>query len=221
MKTYMLVFLLSTFLLAQNPQVYSALGDVVYNNVDKIEKLKNMSSYASVYSKIDAYVQDVREAKKEGYAIEAKLENSNDRLYLKKLRELVIINNYFVRSVNSSLKISILNEDSLLFSQIINSGLIDIEKNKDDIKGYYLVHPEDVNVSGVIQTLLDEDAMLRKQREDALQWTKTKTELHEAKMKRIKENDRKKDEAIKKSLEEEVIRQKAQIRAEQKKELSN
>ena len=36
MKKIVLLCLLATFLLAQNPKIYSALGDVIYNNVDKI-----------------------------------------------------------------------------------------------------------------------------------------------------------------------------------------
>jgi len=35
-----LLSLLSTLLIAQNPNIYSALGDVIYDNVEKIEKLK-------------------------------------------------------------------------------------------------------------------------------------------------------------------------------------
>ncbi|SFV51246.1 hypothetical protein MNB_SM-7-888 [hydrothermal vent metagenome] len=71
MRNIFLYFLLlSTLLFAQNPIVYAALGDVIYNNVDNIEKLKNIDEYKIYDEKIDKYVADVKKAKEEGFAVE-------------------------------------------------------------------------------------------------------------------------------------------------------
>ena len=45
MKITIILSLLATFLMAENPKVYSALGDVIYDNVDNITKLQSIDSY--------------------------------------------------------------------------------------------------------------------------------------------------------------------------------
>lgn len=46
MRKFFLYFLfLATLVFAQNPIAFAALGDVIYDNVDKIEKLKTIDEY--------------------------------------------------------------------------------------------------------------------------------------------------------------------------------
>ena len=161
MKKIVLLFLLATFLLAQNPKVYSALGDVIYNNVDKIEKLKDIPQYTQYEKRIDSYVKEVYEVKDIGYAIEAGDKNLNKIDYLKKIRVLSKTNDFFHRTAINSFKSSMTTEDNDLFSKIVNSGLIDSEKYKGEILEYYFAHCTDMNATGVVQKYLDEDEMLK------------------------------------------------------------
>ncbi len=220
MKKIVLLCLLATFLLAQNPKIYSALGDVIYNNVDKIQKLKEIPQYTQYENRIDSYVKEVYETKDMGYAIEAGNKNLNKMDYLKKIRDLSKTNDFFHRDVVNSFKSSMIEEDNNLFSQTLNSGLIDSEKYKGKILEYYFVHCTDMNATGVIQKYLDEDEMLKKLQEKSKQSIVTKKQIQEAKIKRIRLKDKEKQEEIKKALEEELIKKKSDIRKEQVKELA-
>jgi len=220
-KKIIILFLLSTFLIAQNPKVYSALGNAIYDNAEKIEKLKKIEKFSSFEEKINKYITDVKRAKNDGFSIERASKDIDKKAYLEELRELAKINDFFLRSVNSSFEYSIGHEDNLLFSQMVNSGLIDTQKNKSDIINYYLEHSDDINATGVIQEYLDKDQALQKEREDRRKLRVTSKELEKAKIKRIRKNDREKQDALQKSLEAEVVRKKTEIRKNQIKELAD
>lgn len=217
MKIFLLLFLFVTFLQAKNPMIYASLGDVIYDKVSYIENLKHLNEYALMNEKIESYVQEVRELKEYGFRIENGDETASSKVYLEKLRELAKTNDYFIRSAKMSYENALDNENSALFSVMINSGLIDTESKKAEIKEYYYAHSDEMNTTGVVQTFLDEDARLLVKDKPK---TKTKKELEAEKIQRIREKDKEKKEAIKRSLEEEVSRKKAQILQEQVRELA-
>ena len=226
-KLFLIITILSTFLFAQgatlqkNPKVYAALGDVLYNNLDEIEKLKEIDTFSPYNSEINRYIRDLSKLKKEGFRIEAGDATIDKKEYLNKLREFSKKNDYFVSLARNSFKKSLRDQDSKTFEKIINSGLIDTQRNKEKIIDYYFEHQEDVNASGVIQSYLDEDAKLRAKREKQRRYYKTKKQLEAEKIKRIRANDKKKQEELEKKLDAEVTKKKREIRAEQKKELFN
>ena len=220
MKIIIFLSLFGTLLLAQNPKVYSALGDVIYNNVDSISKLQNIDSYTLYDSKIQKYTADVSAAKSVGFALDQGDKSIDKMSYLKNLRLLSKVNDFYMRDSKATFEKSMKNEDSLLFSQIINTGLIDTQKYKDEIINYYMFHAEDINASGVIQTYLDEDEALRKKRLANMKKYKSKSQLQAEKIKRIRDKDKKQQAAVEKSLQEEVDRKKIEIRVNQKKELA-
>jgi hypothetical protein len=218
MKKIFLI-LLASILSAGNPVAYSALGDVIYNHIDKIESLKDINAYESEIEKIDKYVKDVRTAKERGFAIEKGSESVDKIEYLNKLRTFSKTNDYFVRSANKKLLNSIENQDNSLFIQMVNSGLVSNEENKDKIIDYYFAHSEDINASGVIQVYLDEDLKLKKEKEKQKKVYKSKKMLEEEKITRIRKKDQEEQAKIEKQLDEEVKSKKLQIRNEQKNEL--
>nr|MDA3909393.1 hypothetical protein [Sulfurimonas sp.] len=214
--------LLATFLIAGNPKVYSALGDVIYDNVDKIEKLKDIPAFSKFEKKIDLYIKEVYKAKDLGYSIEAGNDNIDKKKYLQTIRELSKTNDFFHRTAVTLYKSSITNQDNNLFSKTINSGFIDTEKYKAEILEYYFTNYADINSSGVIQKYLDEDEMLKQKQKQSVSKKPTisKKQIQEAKIKRIREKDKAKQETIQKTLEEELIKKKGEIRKEQVQELS-
>ncbi|WP_294963220.1 hypothetical protein [Sulfurimonas sp.] len=216
----LILSLLSTLLIAQNPKVYSALGDVIYNNVENIEKLKNITYYSEFEEKIDSYVKDVYKAKDIGYEIESGNKKVDKKQYLQTIRQLSKINDFFYRLIVKSYKSSIIDQDNLFFSKIINSGMIDTKKNKDEILEYYFAHSYDMNSSGVIQKYLDEDKKLKQKQTVSKKQTLSKKQIQDAKIKRIREKDKAKQESIQKTLEDELIKKKSDIRKEQVEELT-
>jgi hypothetical protein len=220
MRNFFTILLLSTLLLAQNPIAFAALGDVIYNNVDKIEKLKDIDEYKIYEKKIDKYVEDVKKAKEEGFALENGADAVSKKAYLNKLRELVKTNDFFVRSVESSYEAAKKGAKSRLFSQIINSGLLDTNERKKEIIDYYFAHQEDMNATGLIQSYLDEDAKLRAKKEAQQKRIISKKEKEAERIRRIRENDKREKERLEKKLQEELKKKKEQIREYQKEELS-
>ncbi len=221
MKITIILSLLATLLLAQNPKAYAALGDVIYDNVENITKLQQIDSYKLYDSKIHKYTINVAAAKSVGFALDKGDKSVDKMAYLKNLRVLSKENDFYVRNSKTSFEKSMKNEDSVLFSEIINTGLIDTQMYKDEIINYYMFHAEDINASGVIQSYLDEDEALRKQRLENMKKYKSKSQIQAEKIKRIRENDKEKHAAVEKSLQEEVDRKKTEIRVNQKKELLN
>jgi len=212
--------LLATLLIADNPKVYSALGDEIYENVENIQKLKKIFKFSKFEQKIDNYVEDVYKAKEMGFAIESGDTTKDKKVYLKTIRELSKTNDFFLRAANNCYKNAITNQDNKIFTKIINTGLIDTKKNKDEIMNYYFSNSKDVNASGIIQQFLDEDEKFRKKHEASKKPKLTKEQIQEAKIKRIREKDKKKQESIKKALEDKLIKKKSEIRKQQIEELS-
>jgi len=221
MYKILLVFILATVaLFAQNPIAFSALGDVIYNNVNNIEKLKEVDEYSVYDTKIDKYVTDVTALKAKGF----ELDNSKSRVarieYLDKLRDLAKTNDFFTRSLESSYEAALKKDDSQTFSQIINNGLLNSDEHKNEIMDYYFSHSGDMNTTGVIQSFLDADAVLQAKKELQKNKFKSRKELEKEKIKRIRENDKLEQEKLEKKLQNEVKKKKIEIREEQKKELS-
>jgi len=218
---YKIIFFLflTTLLSAKNPNVYAALGDVIYDNVHKIEELGKLDSYKDYKLGISSYVALVTKTKELGFAIESGVELSKKGEYLAALRELSKKNDFYLRKAKSSFNTAIEKEDTALFMSLVNSEIIDTEQRKEDILNYYFQHQEDINASGVIQSFLDEDAELRN-REAALHRIKSKKERDAEKIRRLRENDLETQKKLEEKLEAEVIKKKLEIRQQQRKELT-
>ena len=215
-----LLLLLLATLLSANPKIYSALGDVVYDNVQMIEELKNISEFKEQERQIDEYVKSVHLAKEIGFSIEMGTQELNKKEYLETLRELSKINDMFFRQAQKMYKNSIEQEDTILWSKIINSGLIDIQKYKDEILEFYFAHSQKIDAKGVIQNFLDEDKKLKTKNTNKKDDLLIKKESQEDKIKRIREKDKLKQESIQKILEEELKKNKTEIKSDQVKKLA-
>jgi hypothetical protein len=212
--------LLSTLAFAANPAVYSALGDVIYDNAPHIDNLKNIKEYERYRVRIEEYVSKVAQAKEEGFRLEKGDTSVDKKDYLLKLRELSATNDFFVKDVHASYKASMRDKDNELFSKMINSKLLDLNKYKSEIKEYYIQNSEGITQEGVIQQFLDEDARLAKQRELNKKKYKTKEEIEREKIQRLRKKDKEQAEALQKALEKELQEKKKKILKEQVQELS-
>ena len=218
MKKIILLCLLSLGLFAQNPKVYSALGDTIYNNIENIQYLKRVAIFNSFHLKIDNYIKDVSDAKKFGFAVESGERESEQREYLTLLRKLSKENEYFKRSVSSTFKAAIETKNSPAFIGVVNSGMLDTKKNRVKITTYYKQHSDEIDATGIIQEFLDEDYAKKHKKK----WKpKTKAQLKAIKIKRLREQDKLKQEALEKKLSDELEIKKEKIREDQERELFN
>lgn len=217
----MFILLYTTFLLADNPLIFSALGDVIYDNAKNINNLKSISQYNPEINKINKYLSDVKKTKENGFSIERGDKTMNKMEYLNHLRALSETNDHFVRSAKNNFKYALSKEDTPFFLKIINSGLIDTKKSKKKIIDYYVAHSKDIKVSGLLQSLLDKNKKLKVRKEAKKKLYQTKKMIEEARIRRIRKQDKEKQEALEKKLEDELKAKKTKIIQEQKSELFN
>jgi hypothetical protein len=221
MYKLLLITIFTTILFSSNPRPYAALGDVIYNNVAKIEALSYLDAYSLYAKEINAYVSEVKATKVEGIKLEMGEPSISKKEYLNRLRKLSKTNDYFLRGIRSNYKNSMSTNNFKLFSAVINSGLMDSDKNKNEIIDYYYKHEEDIDPKGVIEEFLNNDAKLKALKEAQKKHYKTKKMLEEEKIKRIREKDQRAQKALEMKLQNELQNKKLKIREEQKKELAN
>ena len=224
MKKLLLLLFITTHLFAQssikNPVVYSALGDNIYNNAQNINNLQYIKEYKVYEDKIIKYTADVNDAKKMGYAIEKGDKNISKSKYLNKLRTLSKLNDFFIKNVKNNFKTSLRDEDNKLFVNSVDSGLLNIKRYKKSIRTYYYRHEDGIDEYGSVLSKLincDDSKKVKKK----VYTGKTKQQKLDEKMRRIRKKDKDKQEAMQKSLEDELIKKKANIRKVQKEELES
>ncbi len=218
-KIFVLPFIFVTLLYSSNPKAYATLGDKIYNNVANIKKLTTIGDYYLYVDEINDYLKRVQAAKEEGLLLDENSPVQKKKNYLKKLRELSKENDYYSRMAQTSLEASMENGDSLLFSKIINSGLIDTKIYKKEILDYYFAHSKDINTTGVIQSYLDESEALKRKREAMYKRNMSKKLREEEKIKRLRARDKARQLELEKKLDKAVEKKKKEIRKEQKEEL--
>ena len=214
MKMILLLSLLTTLLIAKNPYAYSVIGDGIYNNADKILKLRKIVHYKSDKAKINSYFFDVKVTKEIGFKLDSNDKSIDKKKYLSQLRTLLLINNYFLRTAYDNFEISMKNEDSYLFSKIINTGIIDTKKYKKEILQYYDTHKNSINPRGIIQKFIDEEKRLKVKKSFKKHIVKNLKQLQMQKMKRIIAKDKADQILMEKSLEDELIKKKLLIQKE-------
>ncbi|MDF1878219.1 hypothetical protein JHD46_01050 [Sulfurimonas sp. SAG-AH-194-C20] len=219
--TTLFTALIATLSNADNPKPYAVLGNVIYDNIENIASLKEIQSYKLYKDEIDTYTQEVAQAKELGYKVEKSTVSTEKREYLNKLRTLSKTNDYYLRSINSHYKESMSKKNYKLFSQIINTGLIDTQKNKKEIIDYYYKNKEYIDSKGVIDAFLEEDTRLRARKEAQKKYYKTKQQLEEEKIKRIRSQDKREQKRLEEALQKDLNTKKAEIRKTQRRELSN
>ena len=139
-KILLLFILTAVALFAQNPIAFSALGDVIYNNVNNIEKLKEIDEYKIYDEKIDKYVSEVKALKEKGFSLDNSTPGATKKEYLDKLRDLAKTNDFFTRSLENSYEVALKKDNCKVFSQIINNGLLNSDEHKKEIMDYYFAH---------------------------------------------------------------------------------
>ena len=216
-----ILFLFVVEVMAQNPKIYASLGDSIYDSVENIDGLKSIKIFANNTSEIDLYVRDVYRIKEFGFEIDSTKNAKDIKKYLFNLRNLSKRKSFFYKKANKYFIKSMQIKDNRMFLDILESGLIDTKKNKVKIMEYYHANCEGMKVKGMIKEFLDEEERIRLEKERRKKHRLTKKQIQEAKIRRIRKNDRLKEEALEKKLEEELIKKKLRIREEQLRELSN
>lgn len=218
-KFLIIFFLCFSSLYAINPKAYASLGDKIYNNAQNIKKLTSIGDYYLYSDDINAYLKKVTLAKQKGLMLDANSSADERKKYLATLRQLSSLNDYYVHMAETSLKNSIANQDSLLFSKIINTGLIDLKAHKKEILDYYFAHSNEVKADGAIKEFLDKSSELKRKRKEQERKERLKKLHEQEKIQRLRQRDKKRQLELEEKLDKAVEKKKMEIRKEQKEEL--
>ncbi|MCK9453879.1 MAG: hypothetical protein WCY51_02915 [Sulfurimonas sp.] len=218
MKNFILITLLSLILSAQNPTIYSQLGDQIYNNAQAIHKLKDIDKFSQYKKEIQEYIKDVNSTKLNGFAIELGDKSIDNLEYLQKLRELSKKDINFTRIAKNSFQEAIKEGNSRLFAEILNSGIIKIDDYKDEIFEFYSLFKDEIFLSDEVMSFIQSELEKQKSKQEA-KGAARKEETQAQRIKWLREKDRAKEQKIKELLEEELLKKKREIREHQKEEL--
>lgn len=225
MKSFLVFIVFVTFLYSQTPRVYTQLGDEIYANAPKIEELKKIKEFSRYINQIDVYISEVASAKEYGKGVEKEDGSADKDIYLEDLRELIKTNDFFKKLVADTFEDSIQKEKSVLFVQMIDSGLLPLSKYEEQILRYYNTHTQEIAKEGAIALLIEKQETLQQKRIAAQKakeavYYETKKETEQEKIERLRKTDLEKKEALRRALEEEEARKKAEIIQKQKEELA-
>ena len=219
MKHFLLHILFTIVLFAANPTIFASLGDNIYNNAPKIEKLTAFKEYEPFIQKIREYIKEVNATKKLGFAIENGTHKNASGIYLKKLRELAKTNDFFVRSANAIFDQALKNSDFDTVMNILDTGLIDVQRNRQKLLKFYEIHNGEFEPRGLLKKLVDASDLQKKSKHSKEYYEHLRKMREQEKIRRLREKDKKRQEELQKRLEEELKRKKEQIQKEQIREL--
>lgn len=218
MYKFLYITLFITLLHAQTPKPFASLGDEIYNNLDKIILLRDMNIYKIYVEDIDTYIKKVKKTKKMGYRIERGTLKKSTGKYLRNLRALSKKNKYFVESIENYYTMAKQENNFKLFSQIVNSGLIDVKKHKKDIYSYYAKHKNRITLDATLEKIVKKESKKRVKKAKLKKY-KSKHSRAQEKIMRMRASDARARDALEKKLQNELDKKKREILEEQEKEL--
>ena len=220
MNKFLLLLLFTLSLSAKNPIAFAALGDVVYNDVEKFEGLEALPSMQEHKEDIKAYILLAEKTKKMGFAVDAKSKSVNVKHYLKALRDLSARHDAIVLSSQKCFNEAMGDEDSETINNMLQMGVINPDNYKVELIEYYGEFGEDYNLSSLkpmydlyLKSITKDHNVSRisdAQREEI---------ENKSRIKRVRARRLAKEEALNKSVRQEQQREKQKVLDKQKKEL--
>ncbi|NPA65435.1 MAG: hypothetical protein GXO11_00990 [Epsilonproteobacteria bacterium] len=134
--SFFLFFFLTTLLYSKNPTLFKEFGDPLYNNIEKIEKLKQIDSPHILKKEIKNYLENVKKVKEFGNTLSSVDQKSKSE-YFKKLRELATQNDIYVEKAQKLFDLAIQENDLEMFSELLQTGLIDLRRHEKEIFDFY------------------------------------------------------------------------------------
>ncbi|MBU1626414.1 hypothetical protein KKB18_03520 [bacterium] len=219
MKKLLLALLISFSVYAQNPVIFAALGDVIYNDVDKFGKLSNLPAMRDFKPAIDEYLILADKSKKMGFAVDSNDGSGDAKVYLKELRSLSTKHDTIVLNARKRFEEAIQDQDSETMSSMIKIGIVNPKDYKNQLIQYYEDYSEDQNLS-VIEPLYKEYKFKLSCEENASKSGAEAAKNAEAEVvNRMRATDKASKEALTRSVKEECDREKQSVIQEQKKAL--
>lgn len=221
MKKLALWIWFMTAALMANPVIYAGLGDIVYDNVPKIEALSEVGAMTNERPKIDQYLQMCADTKTAGYALDkGPRDEAKEHNYLVILRKLNAQYEYYVHVAHTALNNSMADNDYANFSGLIQTGLIDIDKNGDEIVAFYEGHKGMGTLVEVEDYIEYQTKMKKLEKREQTQRHEVYKSYKQRRIEQVRERQEAKKEARLQEVNEEADRKKEELRRMQQEELN-
>ena len=218
MNKYLFSLIFSLALYAQNPVAFSALGDVVYNDIAKFEQLKELSSMRDYIPVVDDYIEAAKKSKTMGFAVDAKDQSITAKAYLNMLRVLSAEHDSIMSGARERFEEAMQDEDGETVTAMIKIGIIDPQVYNSQLVQYYEEYAEEQNLS-VIEPLYREYERRLADDQNRSKSFNTEALKKEELLKRMRATEKARSEALERSVSEESEREKRKVMNDQKKEL--
>jgi len=216
MKKLLLTLLISVPMYAQNPVIFAALGDVIYNDADKFGQLADLTIMHDYKPVIDDYLESVEKSKKMGFAVDSNDTAIDAKGYLKELRLLSTKHDAIVLNAQKRFEEAMQDEDSETITNMIKIGIVNPQEYKNQLIQYYEDYAEDQNLS-IIEPMYKEYKLACE--ENASKPGNAEAAKNEEVINRMRATDKASKEALTRSVKEECEREKQSVMQEQKKAL--
>ena len=218
MKKYLFSLIFSVVLYAENPVSFSALGDVVYNDIAKFEQLKALASMRDYIPLIDRYIEAAKKSKTMGFAVDTKKPSVTAKAYLDELRTLSTEHDTIVSGARERFEEAMQDEDGETVSAMITIGIIDPQVYSTQLIQYYEEFSEEQNLT-VIEPLYRAYEHTMAEDQNRSKSVNAEISSKEALLQRMRATEKARSEALERSVSEEREREKQKVMNEQKKEL--
>lgn len=222
------LFIFLTFLVSllanENPKVYAALGDVIYNDDEKIARITQLTSMQRYHKDIEKYLAATKHAKEIGFKIEQGDKTISNKEYLTTLRNLSKEHDTIIRRVNSAFDKSLETKDVQTFSFLSRCSLVDFSNERKQVVAFYHTYQEDINSTEVDALMLEQEQIIKKAHSKRVTFgptdgNATTSRPVSSKLRRIREKEKAKEEAKKQAIEAASQRRKDEVQEKQKEEL--
>jgi hypothetical protein len=220
MKRTLLPLLIAGSLMGANPELYSGLGDTIYDAVPKVSELSEIDALGEYRDRIETYIKQCAAAKREGLALDdSAKEKAATQAYLDTLRGLNREYESYIHVAETALEGSVRKNDYATFAALVGTGLIDVEKHDKMVLGFYKKHgmtPRIEEIDAYIAYLDEIKAMKAQQR------AKRRAQYEAYKKRRIEQirsRQEAKEEARREQIDEEARQIKEEVKRTQQQEL--
>lgn len=134
----LLIITVAISLWADTPKLYAGLGDLIYSDMESIFRLGDIEVMSKYDESIARYIGNCKVAHKHGLVLD--IEDPDPKAaksYLEELRALDKERTFFIRMAERELSKAIEQDDLLSYSELIKSGVIDIERYSESVTDYY------------------------------------------------------------------------------------
>lgn len=207
--------------LAENPKIYSGLGDLIYDDMESMSRLSDIKAMTKYNESIDTYLEKCQTVRQSGFDLEKnKPTPAETKAYLNRLRSLEKEHAYYLRMTNTALLQAIQTNDYETYSELIKSGLIDIETNSEDIVGFYLQNRNEHNVLAEVEDFMKyQEELKKRENQEEAQRQSLYRSYKQRRINQINKRQAQKKAAITKSIDDERERTKLDVYKKQEEEL--